>query len=87
MAAVEKEWRKLEKILAWKLTIVRSEKEVIEEARNKDRKVHFAAFMDLCHLKNSYQKYKGKVAFRGYTVEYDSGSCAVLLNKDHQHLK
>ena len=51
-APVEKEWEKLEKIPAWQLTDVRK-KEVIEEARNKCRKVHFASLMDLCHLKNS----------------------------------
>ena len=42
-SAVEKEWRKLEKIPAWQLTKVRNKKDVIDEARNKGRKVH------LCH--------------------------------------
>ena len=32
---------------------VRNKKEVIDEARTKGRKVHFASLMDLCHLKNS----------------------------------
>ena len=37
---------------------------MIEEARNKSRKVHFASLMDLCHLKKGElelqnQKYKG----------------------------
>ena len=40
-AAVEKGWEKLEKIPAWQLTEVRNKKEVIEEARNQERKVHF----------------------------------------------
>ena len=52
-AAVEKQWEKLEKMLAWQLTKVRDKKEVIEEARNNGRQVHFASLMDLCHLKNS----------------------------------
>ena len=52
-AAVEKEREKLEKIPAWQLTKVRNKKEVIDEARNKGREVHFASLMDLCHLKNS----------------------------------
>ena len=43
----------LEIILAWQLTKFRDKKEVIDEARNKGRKVHFASLMDLCHLKNS----------------------------------
>ena len=52
--------RKLEKIPAWQLK--KNKKEVINEARNKGRKVHFASLMDLCHLKNSelelrHQKY------------------------------
>ena len=36
-AAVEKEWEKLEKILAWQLTKVRTKGEVIAEARNEGR--------------------------------------------------
>ena len=52
-AAVEKGWEILEKIPAWQLMKVRNEREVIDEARNEGRKVHFASFLDLCHLKNS----------------------------------
>ena len=59
---------KLEKNSAWDLTKVRSKKEVIDEARTKGKKVHFASLMDICHLKNAeleakHQKYKGRVAF------------------------
>ena len=35
----------LEKILAWQLAKVRNKREVIEEARNKGSKVHFASLM------------------------------------------
>ena len=42
----------LEKIPAWHLTKVRNKKDVIDEARNNGRKVHFASLVDLCHLKN-----------------------------------
>ena len=45
--------RNLEKISAWNLTKVRSKKEVIDEARTKGRKVHFASLIDICHLKNA----------------------------------
>ena len=46
--------RKLQRIPTWQLTKVRNKKEVIDDARNKGRKVHFASLMDLlCHLKNS----------------------------------
>ena len=51
--AVDEEWEKLEKISAWNLTKVRSKKEVIDEARTKGLKVHFAFLMDICHLKNA----------------------------------
>ena len=81
-AAVVKEWEKLEKIPAWDLTKVRSKKEVIDEARTKGAKVHFASLMDICHLKNAeleakHQKYKGRVVLRGDIVKDDSGSYAV----------
>ena len=83
---MEKEWEKLENIPAWQLTKVRNKKEVIEEARNKGRKVHFASLMDLCHLKDSelepkYQKYKGRVVLRGDIVQDDSGSYAVFTEQ------
>ena len=52
-AAVDKEWEKLDKIPAWDLTKVRYKSEVIEEARTKGIKVHFASLMDICHLKNA----------------------------------
>ena len=63
-AAVDKEWEKLEKIPAWDLTKVRNKSEVIDEARTKGIKVHFASLKDICHLKNAeletkHQKYKG----------------------------
>ena len=82
-AAVDKEWEKLEKIPAWDLTKVRSKKEVIDEARTKGAKVHFASLMDICHLKNAeleakHQKYRGRVVLRGDIVKDDSGSYAVF---------
>ena len=65
---------------------VRNKKQVIDEARNKGRKVHFASLMDICHLKDSelepqYQKYKGRVVLRGDIVKDDSGSYAVLTEQ------
>ena len=85
-AAVDKEWEKLEKILAWNLTKVRSKKEVIDEARMSGATVHFASLMDICHLKNAefeakHQKYKGRVVFRGDIVKDDSGSSAVFIEQ------
>ena len=85
-AAVDKEWEKMETILAWNLTKVRSKKEVIDEARTKGATVHFASLMDICHLKNAeleakHQKYKGRVVLRGDIVKDNSGSYAVFTEQ------
>ena len=85
-AAVDKEWEKLEKIPAWDLTRVRSKSEVIDEARTKGAKVHFASLMDICHLKNAeletkHQKYKGRVVLRGDIVKDDFVSYAVFTEQ------
>ena len=48
---MDKDWGKLEKIQAWKLTKVRNKKEVIAEA-NEGKTVQFASLMDICLLKN-----------------------------------
>ena len=79
-AAVDKEWEKLEKIPAWDIT------KVIDEAKTKGIKVHFASLMDICHLKNAeletkHQKYKGRVVLQGDIVKDDSGSCAVFTEQ------
>ena len=68
------------------LTKVSSKKEVIDEARTKGAKVHFASLMDICHLKNAeletrHQKYKGRVVLRGDFVKDDSGSFAVFTEQ------
>ena len=85
-AAVDKEWEKLEKIPEWDLTKVRSKSEVIDEARTKGAKVHFASLVNICHLKNAeletkLQKYKGRVVLRGDIVKDDSGSHAVFTEQ------
>ena len=87
-ATVDKEWEKLEKILAWNLTKVRSKKEVIVEARTSGATVHFASLMDICHLKNAeletkHQKYKGRVVLRGDMVKDDSGSYEVFTEQEY----
>ena len=85
-ATVDKEWWKLEDLPGWHLTKVRNKKEVIDEARTKGAKVHFASLMDICHLKNAeleaeHQKYKGRVVLRGDIVKDDSGSYAVFTEQ------
>ena len=76
----------MKKISASNLTKVRSKKEVIDEARTKGAKVHFASLMDICHLKNAeleakHQKYKGRVVLRGDIVKDNSGSYAVFTEQ------
>ena len=83
---MDEEWDKLENISAWNLTEVRSKKDVIDEAKTSGATVHFASLMDICHLKNAeleakYQKYKGRVVFRGDIVKDDSGSHAVFTEQ------
>ena len=63
----------------WQMTKVRTKKEVTDEARKDGGTVHFASWMDICHLKNSeleprFQKYKGRMVLRGDIVKDDSGS-------------
>ena len=82
-AAVDKEWKKLETIPAWKLEKVKSKKEVILEAQRDKKKVHFATLMDTCHSKNAeletkLQTRNGRVVLRGDIVKDDSGACAVF---------
>ena len=59
---------------------------VIDEARTKGAKVHFASLMDICHLQNAeleakHQKYKGRVVLRGDIVKDVSGSYAVFTEQ------
>ena len=84
------QWRKneekLEKIPSWDLTKIRRKKEVIEFARTKGAKVHFAPQMDICHLKSAeleakHQKNKGRVVLRDDIVKDDSGSYAVFTEQ------
>ena len=77
---------KLENILAWQLTKVRNENEVIAEARTKGHTVHFASLMDLSHLKNSelepqFQKHKGRVVLQGDIVKDETGSYTVFTEQ------
>ena len=83
---LDKEWGKFEKMLAWNLAKVRNKSEVIEEARHKYVKEHFAPLMDICQLKNSelekkHRKYKGRVVLRGDIVKDDSGSYTIFTEQ------
>ena len=91
-AAMDKEWEKLEEILAWDMTKVRNISEVIDEARMKGMKVHFTSLMDISHLKNA----ELETSTKNTKVELFSGATLrkmildpmqYLHNKDLQHLK
>ena len=49
-AAVDKAWKKLETIPAWQLENVQEQKKYSISTK-RQKKVHFAALMDICHLK------------------------------------
>ena len=86
-AALDKEWKKLDAILAWQLEMVESKKEVTLEAQRDKKKVHFSTLMDICHPNKcgvrtlKVQKYKGRVVLRGDIVKDDSGSYAVFAER------
>ena len=62
-AALDKEFEKLEHLPARQVTKVKNQEKSSKKAQKEGRTVHFAALMDVCHLKNSvleqqFQKYK-----------------------------
>ena len=85
-AAVDKEWEKLEKILAWNLTKVRSKIRGDRRSKNEGSKSSFClADGDLpfeeCRIGGEAPKYKGRVVLRGDIVKDDSGSYAVFTKQ------
>ena len=65
---------------------VKSKRDVVLEAQKRKRKVHSAALMDICHLKNveleqKHRKYKGRVVLRGHFVKDDSGAHVVFTEQ------
>ena len=84
--AVDQEWEEFEKLPAWRLSKIKSIREVILEAQSEKKKVHFAILMDICHVKNAelelkHQKYFGRVVLRGDIVKDDSGAYAVFTEQ------
>ena len=83
-AAVDRKWEKLETIPAWQLH--KEQKRCYPQNTDKQRTVHFAALMDICHLKNAelepkFQRHNGRVLLRGDKVKDDSCSCAVFTEQ------
>ena len=54
---------------------------VIEEARKGCKTFHFPTLLDLCHLDNRFQKYKGRLVRHGAVVTDDSGSYPVFTEQ------
>ena len=59
---------------------------MIDEARTKGIKVHFASLMDICHLKNAeletkHQNTKVELYSEAILYNHDSGSCAVFTEQ------
>ena len=86
-----KNWRRF---LAWNLTKVRSKKsEVIDKAWTKNKTVHFASLMDICHLKNAeletkHRNTKGVELYSEATLwKMILDLMQYSLNKDLQHGK
>ena len=68
------------------MTKVRNKKEVIAEARNEGRTVHFASLMDVCHLENRswnqiFKNTKAEWVLRDDNIKDDSGSYAVFTEQ------
>ena len=72
-----KNWRKFQRG-SWRKSETR--KDVIDEARNKGRKVHFASLMDLCPSQR-IRSWSLRVALRGDIVKDDSGAYAVFTEQ------
>ena len=78
-----KEWKKLESSRFGKS---QEQEGGYSRSTKRQKKVHFAALMDICHLKNAelepqYQKYKDRVVLRGDIVKDDSGAHAVFIEQ------
>ena len=52
-AAVDKEWDKREKIPAWQLDKMKSERDVVLEEQKDQKNVHFGTLMDIGYVKHA----------------------------------
>ena len=69
--SVDKEWAKPEKLPVWQMTKIKSKTVVILEAQKEQRTFHFAALMDICHLKNCRSGTKASKDKGGVVVQGD----------------
>ena len=83
-AAFDKEWEKLEKLPAWRITRVRSKKEVIQEAQKGGQFILQLWCMfrfKKSELEQKFQKYKGRVVLRVDVVKDHFGSYAAYTEE------
>jgi hypothetical protein len=85
MAALDKEWNKLEKQVAWELDKVREWKSVSNEAKANNTTVHVGRVFAFLVEKGSElpkghpeRKYKGRVVFQGNNVRDQGGEYALF---------
>ena len=72
-AAVFEEWTKLQKILAWDESKVTCQAEVIHIAKLDGKTVHFATFMELCHLRSQSWRKSAKSANKEWCFSVTHG--------------
>ena len=85
-AALDKEWKKFETIPARNLEKSQEQKGGYSGSTKRQKKVHFATLMDICHLENAelepkVQKYKGRVVLQRDIAKDDSGAYAVFTEQ------
>ena len=80
-SAVDKEWDTLKNLPTWSVKKVKPWSEVLQQAKKDRRSVHFASFVDLCHLKHSkLAKYLRKC--KGDNVKADSADRASFTEQE-----
>ena len=84
-AAMDKEWNKLEKQVAWDKTQVREWRDVCAEAKAKHKMVHVGRVFGILVEKGSElpanhpeRKFKGRVVFQGNNVRDQTGDWALF---------
>ena len=85
-AAVDEEWKTLQKISAWDESKVTCQAEMIQREKLEGKTVHFATFMELCHLRSQSWRKSAKSANKEYVlradvVKDDSGNNAVFTQQ------
>ena len=72
--------------VAMKNMVKSKKKAILGAQRERKKEGHFATLMDICHLDNAklepkYQKFQGRIMFRGDIVKHDSGAHTVFTKQ------